>query len=115
MSRYSSLAMSSINATSSIGNAVVRGYVWLALVVCYAIGVHATSAAVAGDGTSLVSPYNLAAVLLGTPTLVGYAASLWVRNALTTSAQRVEVALCTAYPVLVLLVGSAYALARSGA
>ena len=93
-------------------NATLRAYVWAVLIACYVLGTQAKLAALAGDGAKLISPYNLFAVLVGAPTLVGYASNLWLRNAISTSTQRLEVTLCAAYPVLVLAVSIAYVFAR---
>jgi len=96
-------------------DATVRVYVWIVLVACYGLGIQATVFALAGDGAKFISPYNLLAVLIGVPTLVGYAGSLWSRNAITTPLRRLEVTLCAGYPALVLLVGGTFVLARTGA
>ena len=104
--------MNILHTTGNALNATLRTCVWAVLIACYALGIQATLAAVAGDGAKLISPFNLLAVLVGAPTLVGYAGDLWLRNAISTPAQSLEVTLCAAYPVLVLAVAIVYVIAR---
>jgi hypothetical protein len=80
-------------------------------IACY-LGLFAAWVHVArGTWSNTVSLLLLFAVGMGVPTLAGYAGYLWRKNRLT-GFVRWEAAVCAAFPLLLLVSGGMYAIAK---